>query len=332
MTASKWTNTKRFNTGLDAQGKNIMNLLLNPLFDVDGEWRRALQAELPEMVIHDFPLEGDPATIDYALVWKLPPGTYEQFTNLKVIFAIGAGVDGLLADPTLPNAVPLVRMVEPGLTADMSAFVALSVLYHHKDMATYQAQQRARVWNGLPPVDPSRRRVGIMGLGVLGCDAAEKLRPFGFDLAGWSRSPKAIDGVTSYHGWDQLDAFLARSNILVSLLPLTAETQGLLNRETLAKLPRGAVLVTAGRGGQQVEADILAALDSGQLGGASLDVFETEPLPEASPLWDHPRVVVTPHVAANLNVVTAAREVVANVRRHQAGEPLHNVVDRNLGY
>jgi len=309
-----------------------MQLLLRPIFDGDREWRDVLQAALPDLIIHDWPYDGDMAAIDYALVWKLPVGVFPRLTGLKAIFSIGAGVDAILADPEVPAAVPLVRMVEPGLTNDMAAFVVMSVLFHHKEMLDYQAQQRAKRWEDRPPVDPAGRRVGILGLGHLGQAAAERLRPFGFDLAGWSRSPKAVEGLTCYHGWDQLPAFLARSDMLVTLLPLTDETRGILNGKTLFQLPRGATLITAGRGAQQVEADILAALESGQLGGASLDVFEVEPLPPESPLWTHPRVVVTPHVAANLTVATAAKAVADNIRRHQQGEPLINVVDRGRGY
>ena len=309
-----------------------MALLLKPLMDNGAEWHAALKALNPALEIRDWPSAGEPAEIDYALVSGMPKGELKRYPELKVIFSIGAGVDGLLKDPDLPRQIPLVRMVEPGLTADMTAFVVMSVLYHHKLMLDYAADQRQRRWDDRPPVAAASRRVGIMGLGVLGRDALEKLKPFGFDLAGWSRGPRDIPGVACFHGWDKLPAFLSRTDILVTLLPLTEETRGLLNRETLAHLPQGATLITAGRGKQQVEADILAALDSGQLGGASLDVFEQEPLPDDSPLWDHPRVVITPHIAANVIVETAAKSVIENIERFEAGQPLLNVVDHERGY
>lgn len=309
-----------------------MALLLKPWIDNGPAWRGALEALRPDLEIRDWPELGDPADIDYALVSRMPSGALAKLPNLKIIFSIGAGVDGLLQDPTLPRQVPLVRMVEPGLTADMTAFVVMSVLFHHKEMLDYTGYQRRKLWQERGPVWAGNRRVGMMGLGVLGSDALEKLRPFGFDLYGWSRSPRQVEGVTCYHGWDQMDDFLAHCDILVSLLPLTPETKGLLSRDTFAKLPRGATLITAGRGQQQVEADILAALESGQLGGASLDVFEQEPLPQDSPLWTHPRVVITPHIAANVIVETAARAITENIARFEAGQALKNIVDYDRGY
>ena len=214
----------------------------------------------------------------------------------------------------------------------MSEYVTMHVLRYHREVPALEQQQRDKVWHELiAPTAPSRK-VGILGLGVLGQDCARVLHALKFDLASWSRTPKQVDGVQSFHGADGLDPFLARTEILVCLLPLTAETEGILNRDLFAKLPRGAALINAGRGGHQVEADILEALDNGQLSGATLDVFRTEPLPTDSPFWTHPKVTLTPHIASVTQQVSAIEQVVANIRRIQAGEAPLNTVDRELGY
>jgi len=309
-----------------------MALLFKGDIDRGGSWERALAHYAPDLDLRSWPKLGDPAGIDYALVWSPPPGLLAGLPNLKVIFSIGAGIDHLGSDPELPPAVPVVRMVEPGLTAGMTEFVVMSVLYHHRFMLDYLAQQRARAWREISQIGPQERRIGIMGLGVLGQDAARRLLDFGFPVAGWSRSPKSVPGVASFAGAEGLAAFLGQSDILVCLLPSTAETRGLLNAGTLAVLPRSAAIVNAGRGDLIVEADLLAALDDGQVGGATLDVFAEEPLPADSPLWDHPRVVVTPHVASMTIPDSAAAAVVAQIRRFEAGQPLEHVVEMSRGY
>ena len=249
-----------------------------------------------------------------------------------MIFSIGAGVDHLASDPELPKGVPIVRMVEPGLTAGMTEFVLMSVLYHHRFMLDYAEQRRNKVWREIDQVPPWDRRVGIMGLGVLGGDVAEKLVALSFDVAGWSRSPKDLPGVACFHGPGGFIPFLNRSDILVCLLPLTAETTGILDARAFAALPEGAALVSVARGPHVVEADLLAALETGRLGAATLDVFQTEPLPPESPFWDHPRVVLTPHVASLTIAKTASEFVIDNIRRHQAGRPLLHAVDPDRGY
>ncbi len=309
-----------------------MALLFKGDIDRGGSWERALARHAPDLDLRSWPELGDPAGIDYALVWEPPSGLLAGLPNLKVIFSIGAGIDHLASDPELPPAVPVVRMVEPGLTAGMTEFVVMSVLYHHRFMLDYLAQQRAKHWQEISQIGPQERRIGIMGLGVLGQDAARRLLDFGFPVAGWSRSPKSVPGVTSFAGAEGLAAFLGRSDILVCLLPSTAETRGLLNAETLAALPRGAAIVNAGRGDLIVEADLLAALDGGQVGGATLDVFPEEPLPANSRFWDHPRVVVTPHIASMTIPDSAAAAVVEQIRRFEAGQPLEHVVEMSRGY
>jgi glyoxylate/hydroxypyruvate reductase A len=248
-------------------------------------------------------------------------------------------VDALLADPSLP-AVPMVRFVDPDLTGRMTEYIALHVLYHHRRMSEFAELQSRKVWKYLPEPAAHEVRVGLMGLGVLGSAAAAALRVFGYQLRGWSRSPKTLDGVTCYAGEDQLDAFLADTDILAVLLPLTPDTRGILNRRLLAKLSRrgrderlpGPVLINAGRGGLQVDADILASLEAGELYAASLDVFQAEPLPHSSPLWSHPRIVVTPHNAAESAPVAIVRYALRQIAALRRGEPLQNVVDRTRGY
>jgi glyoxylate/hydroxypyruvate reductase A len=223
-------------------------------------------------------------------------------------------------------------MVDPSLTAGMSEYVVMSVLHHHRYMLDYTAQQRAGRWHLLGQIPPWRRRVGVMGLGVLGGDALAKLKVFDFDLAGWSRRPKEIPGVETFHGSEGFTAFLAGSQILVCLLPLTAETEGILNARTFQALPRGAAVINAARGGHLVEEDLLEALASGQVSGATLDVFHQEPLPAGHPFWAHPRVVVTPHAASLTIAETAARYIVDSMAKARAGQPLDNVVDLARGY
>jgi len=309
-----------------------VTLLIKTDIERGTAWADALAASFPELKTVNWPYDGDPAAIDYALVWQPPKGELKRYPNLKAIFSVGAGIDHLASDPDLPAGVPVVRMVEPGLTAGMSEYVTLAVLNHHRFMLDYAEQRRAKAWKELPQLPAEARQVGILGLGVLGRDALEKLKPFGFRLAGWSRSPKSITGVTCFHGSGGLKEFLAGTDILVCLLPLTAETTGILKAETFAKLPKGAAVINVGRGGHLIEDDLLAALDSGHLSGATLDVFQKEPLPKKHPFWTHPRVFMTPHIASMTVPESAVRAVVANIQRLESGEALQHVVDLKRGY
>jgi glyoxylate/hydroxypyruvate reductase A len=309
-----------------------MALLFKSEIDRADLWAEALGKCDPELEVRVWPESGDPAEIEYALVWKPPQGLLKGFPNLKLIFSLGAGIDHLTSDTELPDGVPVLRMVEPGLTAGMTEYVVMSVLMHHRRMVDYAGMQREKIWAILPTPLAADRKVGVMGLGVLGADAAEALAGLGFDVAGWSRSPKSIPGVTGFHGADQLEAFLARSEILVCLLPLTKETFGILNARTLAMLPRGAALINVGRGDLLNENDLLPALDSGQIAGATLDVFAFEPLMPEHPFWTHPRVIMTPHCASLTVPDSGAQAVVENIRRLKAGEPLLDVANVGRGY
>ena len=280
----------------------------------------------------------DPSAIRYALVWKPPPGLLKQLPNLEVIFNLGAGVDAILADESVPKQVPIVRVVDPNLTARMTEWVTLQVLMQHRRMPMYLEAQRRRNWLDAVDQPPATAvTVGFLGLGVLAQDAARVLNHLHFNVAGWSRTAKTVEGLRAFSGPDGLDQMLAETDILVCLLPLTPETRGLLNASLFAKLKRGGplggpVLINAGRGPEQVETDILAALDDGTLIGASLDVFETEPLPVISPLWTHPKVIITPHNAADSDPASLSRYVLRQIGQYERGEALENVVDRTLGY
>jgi glyoxylate/hydroxypyruvate reductase A len=279
---------------------------------------------------------GDPADVYYAAVWKPVPGELAAFPNLKVIFNLGAGVDALMADKTLPK-VPLVRVSVGDLTGRMTEYVTLHVLMHHRQELYLRESQRAKRWAPRHQWAAGALTVGIMGLGTLGADAAEVLVRVGFQIVGWSNSPKTIKGVECFQGEAQLDAFLRRTDILVSLLPLTPDTRGILNRELFSKLnrssPLGApVVINAGRGGLQNEADILGCLDDGTLGAVSLDVYHTEPLPSDSPFWAHPKVVLTPHNAADTDADEISKYVARQIERFEGGAQLENLVDFGRGY
>jgi glyoxylate/hydroxypyruvate reductase A len=301
------------------------------------DWRARFKALLPEMPIVTLGEPFDRRSVHYVASWKHPEGSLAGLPNLAAIFSLGAGVDFLFADERLPDA-PIARVVDPDLTTRMSEYIVLHCLIYLRQQRRYDSQKLAGIWEDDRNQPAAHSvRVGIMGLGELGLDAARKLQVMGFDVAGWSRSAKSVEGLATFAGSDGMAAFLARTDILVSLLPLTDETRGVINATLLAGLAQdgrlgGPFLINAGRGGLQVEADILAALEAGTLKGATLDVFETEPLPVESPLWRHPAVTVTPHNAAMSEPEAIAGQIAAQIRRLEAGEALENVVDPARGY
>lgn len=307
-------------------------LLFTSQVESPPPWKRALEAAMPGLEVRVWPDAGAPRSIDYVLCWKPPAEVFRGLERLKAVFSLGAGIDHLKELPGLPAGVPVVRMVEPALTEGMTEYVLYQVLRFHRHMPEYEAQRARREWRELPQTRPGDRRIGIMGLGHLGADAAVRLRDLGFDVAGWSRRPKDIAGVESYTGRDRLDAFLERTDILICMLPLTDETKAILDRNALARLPAGAFVINVGRGPHVVEADLIDALESGQVAGAALDVFQTEPLPPEHPFWDHPKITMTPHVASLTNPVTAARIIADNIARCESGEAPDNVVDFSRGY
>jgi glyoxylate/hydroxypyruvate reductase A len=309
-----------------------MALLFCSSVDSEARWKPQLARLMPELEVRIWPEIGHPAEIDYALVWRPEPGLLASLPNLKLILSLGAGVDHIFTDPHLPPGVPIVRLVDPYMTDAMSEYIVFQVLRLHRHDLDYRAQQEEGIWLELDQKNAAERTVGILGFGELGQDAARKLKELGFDVALWGRRPRTVEGLRGYAGSAGLPALLGRSEILVCLLPLTAETEGILNASTFAMLPKGAALIHAARGGHLVEEDLLATLASGRLSAAVLDVFRDEPLPAGHPFWHHPRIVVTPHIAAATHPPTAAPIILDNIRRFEAGRPLLNRVDPVQGY
>lgn len=295
-------------------------------------WARLFAERMPAIdfrVVSE--LEGDvDATVHYLGTWA-PLADYSRFPSLKVIFALGAGVDQF--DLSLvPPGVALVRLEEPGIVGMMQDYATLAVMALHRDLPIYLEQQRRGAWSPEAVLPAARRRVGILGLGQMGAAVAARLTALGFSCSGWSRTPKALPDVRCHAGNSALGTFLAESEILVCLLPLTAATRGFLNAALFAALPTGASLVNMGRGGHLRFDDLVAAFDRGQLAGAVLDVFEPEPPPPGHPVWSHQRILLTPHVGSVTNPESAIEAVIANIARHRAGEPMRGEIDRLKGY
>jgi len=307
-----------------------VHLLLQTASANAGEWRATFAAALPEAAIAVWP--EIPPAVDYVAVWRPPPELFVRVPVAKAIFNLGAGVDAVLACPTLPAAVPLVRLEDAGMAAQMVDYVTLAVLGAYREQRAYREQQRAGIWQPRPPLAKATFGVGLLGFGVLGQAVAAALRPFGFPLAAWSRGRRSADGVATFAGRGELAAFLGRSSVLVCLLPSTPDTRGLIDRGCLAALPRGAHLVNVARGDVVVDADLIAALDAGEIDGATLDVFHDEPLPPAHPFWHHPRIDLTPHVSAVTRVEDSVAQVAAKIRALEAGRKVTGVVDRARGY
>lgn len=297
-----------------------------------SQWLTALERREPSLRIEVWPDIADPAAVDFTLVWKHPVGILAGFPNLKCISSLGAGVDALLLDTGLPAGVPLVRIVDPELKQSMAEYVCLGALEHFRQFAQYREQQADRTWQARPLAHISSMRVGILGLGELGSYVAGRLAGLGFTVQGWSRSAKSFEGITSYCGDEGLTAFLAVTDILVCLLPLTAATKDILNNRLFRQLPNGAYIINVARGDHLVEKDLLAAIDGGHLSGALLDVFRTEPLPQEHPFWRHPRITVTPHISSITHPESAVLQILENYHRALAGQPLLNQVDPARGY
>jgi glyoxylate/hydroxypyruvate reductase len=301
--------------------------------DTDGQlWKKALEAGLGPLDFRTLDNLGDKAAIEIVLAWKPAPGLIASFPNVKLIVSLGMGVDHLLADDRLPAGVPIVRIMDDGLVGQMSEYAIYWALRHHRDIDKYAESQRAKRWQPEEFVDTIHRRVGVLGLGTIGQDTARKIAALGFPTAGWSRTPRTMAGIETFSGPEGFGQLLARSDILIDVLPLTRDTRGILGAEAFAALPKGAYFINMARGGHVVDEALLAALDSGHLAGAALDVFNTEPLPPEHRYWTHPRVHVTPHIAGATNPRTASPGVIENIRRMRAGKPLIHTVDPKTGY
>jgi len=294
-------------------------------------WASYFAEHAPDLDFRVWPDAGDLDEVEYLIAWQAPAEFLATLPRLKVLFSSGAGVDHVDFS-AVPAHIPLVRMVEPGIINGMVEYVSLSVLALHRDFFDYVAAKTARVWNPLEVPPASARTIGVMGMGSLGRAVLARLATYGFRLRAWNRSLRDMDGVESFAGSDQLQPFLAGCDVLICLLPLTPATRGILNRKLFSALPAGAALINVGRGPHLVDADLIEALDSGRLSRAILDVTEPEPLPPEHPFWTHPRVFVTPHVASMTQPETAAPILLENIRRHQRGEPLLDIIDRSRGY
>lgn len=315
-----------------------MTLLLHLADFNERSWADRFAAALPGRRVVLRTDDYDPAEVEYIFIWKPKAEAFDGLNNLKAVLSLGAGVDALLRHPHLPAGVPIVRFMDEDLTQRMSDYVVQNVLLHQRLATRFKRDQAAKRWKQLYPAPAWDAHVGVMGLGALGQDAIRHLKVFGYKLSGWSRSKKEIEGVETFFGEDQLEAFLNGTDILVNLLPLTPETHGILNYDTFSKLRRGGidgegpVVINAARGGHQKEADLVRALGDGTLWAASLDVFEVEPLPQDSPLWDMDNVFITPHIAAASSERTGVAYFSKVIHDHEKGLPLPNVVDVTRGY
>ncbi|BBG68979.1 Glyoxylate/hydroxypyruvate reductase A [Serratia marcescens] len=313
-----------------------MNIIYyHPLFNAQ-EWLAGIKQRLPQAEIREWQ-RGDERPADYALVWRPPHEMLANRRDLKAVFALGAGVDAILDQErkhpgTLPAGVPLLRLEDTGMAQQMQEYALSYALRYFRRFDEYQALQQRQEWQPLDPHSLDDFTIGILGAGVLGQSVARKLTEFGFSVRCWSRSAKQINGVQSFAGEAQRAAFLDGVKLLINLLPNTPETIGILNRELFAQLSTGAYLINIARGAHLVEADLLAALEQGQLAAATLDVFAREPLPQDHPFWRHPRVTITPHIAAITLPQQAMDQIAANIRALEAGHAPAGVVDRQRGY
>jgi glyoxylate/hydroxypyruvate reductase A len=308
-----------------------MNIVYKSEPERGQKWAALVAQMAPAASFRLWPEIGNPEEVEYLVAWVPPDNIMQQFPNLKVLFSVGAGADQF-DYANLPPELPVVRMIEPGLTSGMVEYVTFAVLGLHRDMPRYLQQQRAGLWQTHPVHTAGKRRVGVMGLGTLGEAVLKPLVALGFDCAGWSRTPRALPGVQCFAGNDRLSEFLARSDILICLLPLTASTEGMLNTALFSQLPPGAALVQVGRGAQLNHDDLIQALDSQQLSAAVVDVTAPEPLPAGHAFWQHPALWLTPHIASQTQPESAVNALLENIRRYERGESMVGVVDRDKGY
>lgn len=297
-------------------------------------WQPAFEAAIPGVDFRNYPDWGSPDEGPaYLFAWEPELGLIAKYPNIKAIFSLGAGVDHLTRDPSLPKDIPIIRMSDDGLKEGMAEFMLMTVLMHQRYMPRMLAAQRKREWRRMYPPLASDVRVGILGYGALGKYCAQALKPLGYQIAAWSRSSKpAEEGIEHFSGERQFETFLKRTDILVGLLPSTPETTNLLNRETMGLMPKYASIINAGRGTLINLKDLVDLLDSGHLSAATLDVFVEEPLAKDSPLWGHDKIIITPHIASITRPKTAAEYVARNIKKIEAGMQPENVLDRQKGY
>lgn len=309
-----------------------MSVLLASTVGPAERWIEPLRAALEREVFRTDPEAADLSDVDVALFARKVPGLYERLPNLRLIIGLQAGIDSLLDDPELPGDIPMTRAGRPQGDRMIAEYVLLHVLRHHRNMPYFLANQRAGIWDKPEVLEASERRIGFMGFGIIAMPCATMVRDIGFQVAAWTRSPKDVPGIENFHGEDGLEPFLARSEIVINVLPVTAQTKNILCARTFDMLPEGATVINIGRGEHVVDEDLMAALDSGHLAAATLDVYRTEPLPTDHPFWAHPGITLMPHTARKSRPDHVAPQVAENVRRLRTGEPLLQLVDREAGY
>ncbi len=295
-------------------------------------WRDTFAAQLPGLEVRIWPDNGDPADVEYLAFMRPDFSALPAFPNLKAMFSRSAGVDAFVNQAKFPKTVPLGKVEPTGGDPMMTEYTIMHVLRLHRELPTYHERQKRQEWYTGTIVRPEQRRVGFLGYGMMAKAPALVLKSLGFPVSAWTRSPKPGAEVPVFHGDDQLQPFLAQTDIAVCLLPLTRETEGIFNARTLAMLPKGAMLVNIGRGGHVVQDDLIAALDSGHLAHASLDALKPEPLPAGNPLWSHPKITIMPHVARRPTVAQIVTEIAANMQSLKAGKGLLQAIDVNAGY
>ncbi|MCH4821823.1 glyoxylate/hydroxypyruvate reductase A [Gramella lutea] len=306
-------------------------LIVSPGRDPE-KWKKALENQHPGMNIYVYPEDHDSEEVEFALTWNHPRGLFKNYPNLKVIASMGAGVDHILSDNALPDGVKVTKVVDETLTEDMGDFVLSQVMNHIRGLHHYARTQDKKEWDQFQYKRPQNTNVGIMGLGVLGNAVAGKLNKNFFNVYAWSRTEKNCEDVTCFHGKEQLEEFLQNSEILVCLLPLTEDTENILNADLFDMLPEGAYLINVARGEHLVEHDLMKMIDNGHLSGASLDVFREEPLPEDHPFWEHPKINITPHIASVTKPESVVPQIADNYDHMKEGEPLKNKVEMDKGY
>ena len=306
-------------------------LVISPGKDPEA-WVKALKEQHPGLNIYVYPEDHDKEEVEFALTWKHPRGIFKNYPNLKVIASMGAGVDHITSDEELPENIKITKVVDNRLEEDMGTFVLSLILAHQRNLLHYRESQLNEKWEPVPYTRNNQIKVGILGIGNLGQRVAHKLLQNDFQVIGFSRNKKEIENVESFAGEDELDEFLEQSNILVNMLPLTPNTEKILDKELFEKLPKGAYLINVARGEHLVEQDLLAKVDDGHLSGAALDVFWEEPIRDEHPFWKHPKIRVTPHIASVTHPKSVVPQIIENYERLQDGEPLKNEVKRDIGY
>lgn len=310
-----------------------MNILFISSVDKADLWNQCLTAELPNINFYIWPdCPEDKSSVEYIIAWKPPAGEIAKYPNIKAILSLGAGIDGITCDPELPRDVPISRLIDRCLTQGMTEYVIYWVLHHHRRMGDYARMMAGGHWQEYLQSDTEMTTIGVLGLGELGGDAARALSALHFNVLGWSRLPKTMDGIICLYGPDGFEKIVSKSSLLINLLPLTEQTTGILNAAVFAKMPKGAIIINCARGAHVVDQDLINALDTGHLSGAVLDVFHQEPLPRDHPFWAHPNITMTPHIASLTVPQSAARYMAENIRRVERGEEPLNLIDLAKGY